>query len=98
MMTEIVTFKLKAGTDDAGFIIKVPALIDAFISRQKGFIKVELGQDPVTNEWAAIHYFDTMADNDAGIQNTRSSEIWKQDTVNIDPTTITRRQYEILIP
>ena len=98
MMTEIVTFKLKPGAQDNHFIANVTALIDDFIARQKGFIKVELGQDPVTNEWAAIHYFDTMADNDAGIQNTRSSEIWKQDTASIDPATITRRQYEILVP
>ncbi len=98
MMTEIVTFKLKPSTQENHFIADVTALIDDFISRQKGFIKVELGKDPVTNEWAAIHYFDTMADNDAGIRNTRSSEIWKQDTVNIDPATITRRQYNIVIP
>ena len=98
MMTEIVTFRLKPGTDEDQFITDVTALINGFIAEQKGFIKVQIAKDPATSEWAAIHYFDTMADDDAGIKNTRSSEIWKQDTVSIDPATITRRQYEILVP
>ena len=98
MMTEIVTFKLKPHTADNDFIASVTALINGFIAKQMGFLKVELGKDPATDEWVAIHYFDTMADNDIGIRNTRSSEIWKQDTANIDPATITRRQYNIVIP
>ncbi|MCD6047329.1 MAG: hypothetical protein K0S08_976 [Gammaproteobacteria bacterium] len=98
MMTEIVTFKLKAGTDEAKFITNVTALIDDFIAKQKGFLKVQLGKSPATNEWVAVHYFDNMADDDTGIKNTRSSEIWKQDTVNIDPMSITRNQYNIVIP
>jgi hypothetical protein len=98
MMTEIVTFRLKPGTDEGQFITDVTALINDFIAQQRGFIKVEIAKDPATSEWVAIHYFDTMADDDAGIQNTRSSEIWKQDTANIDPATITRRQYEIVVP
>ena len=98
MMTEIVTFKLKPETDEQKFITDVTALLNDFIAKQKGFIKVQIAKDPVTNEWAAIHYFDTMEDDDAGIKNTRSSEIWKRDTANIDPATITRRQYEIVVP
>jgi hypothetical protein len=98
MMTEIVTFKLKAGADEAKFVTNITALINDFIAKQKGFIKVQLGKNPVTSEWVAVHYFDNMADDDIGIKNTRSSEIWKQDTVNIDPVSIKRSQYNIIIP
>ena len=98
MMIETVAFKLKSQADEEQFVANVTALISDFIAKQKGFIKVELGKDLATGEWIAIHYFDTIADNDIGIQNTRSSEIWKRDTANINPATIARRQYDIVIP